>query len=64
MLPDERLQTLLINMVRGSLEFKSVDKVYYSPLFGIPPPFFKYAEKFDHIEIITRFSEEFENLDS
>jgi hypothetical protein len=46
------------------LEYKSVDKVYYSPLFGLPPPFFKYAKKFDQLEIICKFNEEFENLDS
>jgi hypothetical protein len=41
-----------------------VDKVFYSPLFGLPPPFFRYAKKFDQIEIICKFNEEFENLDS
>ena len=38
--------------------------MYYSPLFGLPPPFFKYSKKFDQIEIITKFNQEFEALDS
>ena len=29
------------------LEFKNADKVFYSPLFGLPPPFFRYARRFD-----------------
>jgi hypothetical protein len=41
-----------------------VDKVFYSPLFGLPPPFFKYAKHFDQTEIVCKFHEEFENLDS
>lgn len=50
--------------MKSGLQFKSVDKVFYSPLFGLPPPFFKYGGKFDQIEIVCRFNEEFENLDS
>ena len=37
----------LASFVKQSLEFKNVDKVYYSPLFGLPPPFFRYGKKFD-----------------
>ena len=62
--PDDEVARKLISFVTSSLEYKSVDKVYYSPLFGLPPPFFKYAKKFDQLEIICKFNEEFENLDS
>jgi len=61
---DEYVAQKLIWFIKSSLEFKNVDKVYYSPLFGLPPPYFKYAKKFDQIEIICRFNEEFENLDA
>jgi hypothetical protein len=33
-------------------------------LFGLPPPFFKYSQKFDQLEIVCRFNEEIEALDS
>mgnify|MGYP000011403276 CR=1 len=61
---DEYIAQKLIWFIKSSLEFKSVDKVFYSPLFGLPPPFFRYAHKFDQIEIIQKFNAEFENLDS
>ena len=54
----------MIWFIRQSLEYKSVDKVYSSPLFGLPPPFFRYAKKFDQPEIICKFNEELEALDS
>jgi hypothetical protein len=41
-----------------------VDKVFYSPLFGLPPPFFKYAKKFDQLEIVMKLNQELESLDS
>lgn len=62
--PDEYLQQKAIWFIKTSLEFKSVDKLYYSPLFGLPPPFFKYSKKFDKLEIICRINEELESLDS
>ena len=60
---DEYLSQKLIWFIKSSLEFKSVDKVFYSPLFGLPPPFFKHAKKFDQLEIICKFNEEIESLD-
>lgn len=41
-----------------------MDKVFYSPLFGLPPPFFKYAKKFDQLEIVMKLNQELESLDS
>ena len=63
-IPDNYLAQKLIWFIKSSLEFKSVDKVFYSPLFGLPPPFFKYSEKFDQLEIICKLNEELESLDS
>jgi len=62
--PDEYLQNKAIWFMKTSLEYKSVDKLYYSPLYGLPPPFFKYSKKFDKLEIISRMNEELESLDS
>jgi len=61
---DEYLCNKAIWFIKTSLEYKSVDKLYYSPLFGLPPPFFKYSKKFDKLEIICRMNEELESLDS
>lgn len=61
---DEYVAQKLIWFIKSSLQYKSADKVYYSPLFGLPPPYFKYAAKFDQVEIITKFNEELINLDS
>ena len=63
-MPDEYLQNKAIWFMKTSLEYKSVDKLYYSPLYGLPPPFFKYSKKFDKLEIISRMNEELESLDS
>ena len=63
-IPDEYLAQKLIWFIKTSLEFKSVDKVFYSPLFGLPPPFFKYAKKFDQLEIVMKLNQELESLDS
>lgn len=62
--PDEYLAQKMIWFIKSSLEFKSTDKVYYSPLFGLPSPFFKYAHKFDQLEIICQFNQAIEALDS
>ena len=62
-IPDEYLSQKLIWFIKSSLEYKSVDKIFYSPLFGLPPPFFKHAKKFDQLEIVCKFNEEIESLD-
>ena len=54
----------LIWFIKKSLEYKSVYQVFYSPLFGLPPPFFKYSSRFDKLEIVCRFCQDFEGLDS
>jgi len=61
---DQYLQQKLVWFIKSSLEYKTVDKVFYSPLFGLPPPFFKYAKKFDQLEIICKMNDELEQLDS
>ena len=39
-------------MINEFLEFKNADSVFYSPLFGLPPPYFKQAKSFDSFEIV------------
>lgn len=46
------------------LEFKNQDKVYYTPLFGLPPPYFRQAKRFDSFDIIEKFNKELSALDN
>ena len=39
-------------MISEFLEFKNSDSVFYSPLFGLPPPYFKQAKSFDTFDIV------------
>jgi hypothetical protein len=45
------------------LEYKNSDKVYYSPLCGLPPPFFRYGRRFDSFGVIEKFDKELTSLD-
>ena len=56
-------QTLLTNYLRVC-EYKSQDKVYYSPLFGPLPPFFRYAKRFDSFGVIEKFARELQSIDT
>lgn len=61
---DEYLCQKLLWFIKSSLQFRNVDEVYYSPLFGLPPPFFKYAHNFDQLDIVIRISEALSELDA
>lgn len=61
---DKHAAHKMVCMINDHLEFKNSDSVYYSPLFGLPPPYFKYAKKFDSFGIIERFMKELTSLDS
>lgn len=52
---DKRAAHKMVCMINDHLEFKNSDSVFYSPLFGLPPPYFKFAKKFDNFGIIERF---------
>ena len=61
---DKRAAHKMVCMINDHLEYKNSDSVFYSPLFGLPPPYFKYAKKFDNFGIIERFMRELVSLDS
>jgi hypothetical protein len=67
-LVSEKLQdpylTLLKNYIAEGLEYKNSDKVYYSPLVGTMPPFFKYAKRFESFGIVERFNKELISIDT
>jgi hypothetical protein len=50
-------QSLLKTYI-GQLEYKSSDKVYYSPLLGPVAPFFRYAKRFEAFGVIEKFCRE------
>ena len=49
---DKRVSNKVLRMINELLEFKNSDSVFYSPLFGLPPPYFKQAKSFDSFEIV------------
>jgi hypothetical protein len=61
---DKRASHKMVCMINDHLEFKNSDSIFYSPLFGLPPPYFKFANKFDNFGIIERFMKELTALDS
>ena len=38
---DKKVSNKVLQMISEFLEFKNSDSVFYSPLFGLPPPYFK-----------------------
>lgn len=54
----------LIKSLIDNLEYKNQDKVYYSPLLGTLPPFFKYMRRFDSFGVIEKFDKELSQLDT
>jgi hypothetical protein len=48
----------LKSYISEGLEYKSTNKVYYSPLVGTLPPFFKYVHRFEAFNVIEKFNKE------
>jgi hypothetical protein len=55
---------MIKNYIQEGLEYKSSDKVFYSPLFGALPPFFKYVQRFESFNVIEKFNKELQSIDS
>lgn len=56
-------KSLLLEYV-DKLEYKNQDKVFYSPLFGLPGPFFRYAKRIDQFGVVEKFNRELHALDT
>lgn len=54
---------LLINYIQ-TLEYKNTDKIFYSPLIGSLPPFFRYAKRFDSFGVIEKLARELSSIDT
>lgn len=61
---NKRVAHKMICMINDHLEYKNSDSIFYSPLFGLPPPYFKFAKKFDNFGIIERFMKDLTSIDS
>lgn len=48
----------------SNLEDKNQDKVFYSPLFGTLPPFFRHIKRFDSFSVVEKFNKELSMLDT
>lgn len=49
---DRKIANRLLTMVNDNLEFKNSDSVFYSPLFGLPPPYFKQSKSYSTFEFV------------
>ena len=47
---DQKVANRLLRTINDNFEFKNSDSVYYSPLFALPPPYFKYSNNFSTFE--------------
>ena len=61
---DRKVANKLLTLINDNLEFKNSDSVYYSPLFGLPPPYFKQASSFKNFEFAQSVMRELTSLDS
>jgi len=50
--------SMMKNFIQEVLQYKSSDKVFYSPLCGSLPPFFKYVQRFESFNVIEKFNKE------
>ena len=61
---DKKVANKLLTLINDNLEFKNTDSVYYSPLFSLPPPYFKHSKSFSTFEFVQQVMRELTSLDS
>ena len=61
---DQKVANRLLRTINDNLEFKNSDSVYYSPLFALPPPFFKLSNSFSTFEFAQSVMNELIEMDS
>ena len=61
---DRKVANKLLTMINDNLEFRNSDSVYYSPLFALPPPYFKQSKSFSTFEFVQQCMRELTSLDS
>jgi hypothetical protein len=54
----------LNQLVADNLEYRNSDSVFYSPLLGLPAPYFRHARSIEIFHIVVRMSQELNALDS
>ena len=60
---DKRIALTLQTLIAENLEFKNSDSVFYSPLFCLPPPYFKHSSDLDSMELICKLNSELSAID-
>lgn len=54
----------MLTLINENLEFKNSDSVFYSPLFALPPPYFKQAKPYASFDFVQQTMRELSSLDS
>ena len=60
---DKRTALTLQTLIAENLEFKNADSVFYSPLFCLPPPYFKHSADIDSLDLICKLNKELNAID-
>lgn len=61
---DKRVSLKINTIVGDHLEYRNKDSVYYSPLLGLPAPYFRHAGRIELFSVVFRMSQELTALDS
>ena len=51
-------------LVADNLEYRNTDSVFYSPLLGLPAPYFRHARSIEVFHVVVRMCQELNALDS
>lgn len=55
---DKRVQVRLNALIADNLEYRNTDAVFYSPLLGLPAPYFRYAANIELFSVVFKMSQE------
>lgn len=61
---DKRTRLTLQTLIADNCEYKNSDSVFYSPILSLPPPYFKYGNELDSLDLIQKLATELKTLDS
>ena len=61
---DKRVALKLNTITAEHLEYRNTDSVFYSPLLGLPAPYFRQAGRIELFSVVVRMCQELTALDS
>lgn len=53
---DKRVQVRLNAMIADNLEYRNTDAVFYSPILGLPAPYFRYAGNVELFSVVFKMA--------